>query len=188
MNPNTASPELAALRQHWRRWMVVVAQHAARCQGAPVVDAQQYQILHQELLRACAAAGNTAPGTGRQLPERLEELARPWLTARVLEQTDREIILDLLARCRLAEKELYPASRGYAIPRWTLVAAVPLGIATAMVVLLWTGARTLRIENWLGDLYDMLGRITQRNGWWFVAAAAILIAIAVVWRSGRKLT
>src|SRR4051794_8887263 len=102
MKPPVNSPELAALRRHWHHWTALVARHTRR-QGAQVVSPQEYQALHRELLAACAAAAGAAEGTSRELYQRLEELARPWLTARVLELTDHEILLDLQARCQLAE-------------------------------------------------------------------------------------
>jgi hypothetical protein len=190
MKRQVTSPELAALGRHWRRWTALVALHAGRARGAGVVDAQEYQALHQDLLAACAAAGGTARGSGREFYQGLEELARPWLTARVLELTDRDILLDLLARCRRADRELHPPSR----LRAGLLRAVPvvaLPGAAAAVVLLgraadWNG---LPAREWLLGRVQALGLTAQGSGWWFLlAASAVLLATAVVWRSGRKLT
>src|SRR5262245_61740328 len=136
MRPQVTSPDLAALRPLWHRWTVLVALHARR-RGAQVVGPREYQTLHQGLVAACAALAGAAEGTQREFYERLEDLARPWLTARVLEQTNGEILLDLLARCRQAEQELYPGSRPLPVLRWAVAAFALLGALAAVVLLSW---------------------------------------------------
>src|SRR4051794_3954084 len=138
MSPQATPPGLAALRRHWHRWTALVALQARRGRGAHVVDSQEYQTLHRELVAACVAAGGAAEGTQREFYQRLEDLVRPWLTARVLEQTDREILTDLLVRCRQADQELNPHSRSRAVLRWPVAAFSLLGAVAAVILLGWT--------------------------------------------------
>jgi hypothetical protein len=186
MRPHITSPDLAALRRLWRRWTALVALQARRGRGAQVVDPQEYQTLHRELVAACFAAGAAAEGTQREFYQRLEDLARPWLTARVLQQTDREILLDLLARCRQAEQELY--SRRRAVLRWAAAAFALLGAVAAVILLGWTtqGSELPPLE-WVRGQLHALWLIAQGIGWWYVLGAlGLLLAIVLVWRSGRK--
>ena len=188
MRPQATSPDLAALRRHWRRWTALVALQARRGRGAQVVDPQEYQTLHQELVAACVAAGGAAEGTQREFYQRLEDLVRPWLTARVLEQTDHQILMDLLARCRQAEQELDPRSRPRAVLLWAVAAFVLLGAVAAAVILLgWTGQGTeLPSLGWVQGRLHALRLIAQGTEWWYVLGAlGLLLAMVLVWR-GRK--
>jgi hypothetical protein len=156
------------------------------------MDPEAYQALHRELVAACRALGGPAEGTKREFYQRLEELARPWLTARVLEQADREILLDLLARCRQAEQELQPPPRPRAVLRWAL-AAVALFLAVAVVIrLVWTPDRIWSpAQEWVRGRWAALMLPAQVTGdaWWFIPGAlAILVGMVVVWRSGRRFT
>jgi hypothetical protein len=187
MTPHAPSPDLAALRRHWRHWTALVALHARRRRGARVVGPQHYQTLHQQLLAACAAASEAAPQNERALYQRLEDLARPWLSARALEQTDREILLDLLARCRQADEELRPRSPLPGL-RWLVAGVALLGTTTAVIRLgpsvEWSG---LPGRDWVLGHLHAIALMAAGGGWWFLAAAtAIGLAIIVVWRSGRN--
>jgi hypothetical protein len=188
MKRQVTSPELTALRRHWRRWTQFVALQV-RHQGAQVVAAaQEYQTLHQELMAACVAVGGAAEGTTREFYQRLENLARPWLTASALAQADHEILLNLLAHCRYVEKELGLGYWGRGVRRWVLAGVALLVVATAVVLLLgwagkWTGLPSL--EGMRAHLQALAQRL-QGTWWWVVAAVtALLLAIVVVWRSGR---
>jgi len=167
----------------------LVALQARRGRGAHLVDPQEYQRLHQDLVAACVAAGGAAEGAQREFYQRLEELARPWLTARVLEQTDHDILMDLLARCRQAEQELGLGSQGRGVLRWVVAVAALLGVMTAVVILLgwgkkWTGLPSLGSVR--GRLHA-LALAVPGIGWWLIlGAVALLLAMFVVWRSGRN--
>jgi hypothetical protein len=190
MRPQVAPPELAALRRHWRRWTALVAVHARR-RGAGAVDLREYEALHRELLGACRALGGAAGGARREFYQCLEELAGPWLTSRSLEQVDRPLLLGLLARCRRAERELRPPGSGPGpVPLWAAGAVAMAAAVTAVMLLVWNAGQVwLAAQGWLGGRWLALvpaARTTGEAGWWFAGGVGVaLVAIVLVWRSGR---
>jgi hypothetical protein len=184
------SPELAALRQHWRWWTALVEVFAGRHRGARVVDPEEYQALHRQLLAACRTLAGGAEGPERQLYQRLEELVRPWLTVYALRQADREILLDLLVRCRQAEQELPSQFRPRRVPRWA--AAALIGIVAVAVLLVFTAGAWFLDQEWVRGRWHALVRTVQAAEglqWWYVPVAiAVVAAMVLVWRSGRNLT
>ena len=89
----------------WRAWTAVIEQPAFR-RTQRRIQPDGYRSLHGELIRACRSRVETADEVKRPFYERLVALAQPWLTSRLLEQSDREILFDLLICCREAELEL----------------------------------------------------------------------------------
>jgi hypothetical protein len=188
MKPPVTPPGLTTLRRHWHRWTAVVALHARR-RGAQVVDAQEYQTLRQELVAACVAAGGAADGSQQEFYQSLADLARPWLSARALEQADREILRHLLARCRQAEQELSPRSRGPAVLRWVAGFSL-LGAVAAVTVLAWKGQGTgLPPPEWPQGRMHAVRLIARGAGGWFVLGAlALLLVTILIGRGGRDVT
>src|SRR4051812_4508289 len=95
-----------ALRDCWRRWTVIVDLFARGRPARRRVDPAVYNTLHRELLTTCRSLADSAGEESRAYYERLEELARPWLSPKTLAHADREILDGLLARCRAVEAEL----------------------------------------------------------------------------------
>jgi hypothetical protein len=60
--------------------------------------------MHGQLLASCLA--RAAEEEGRDYFKRLLELARPWLARRILEQADRDILLDLYCQCQRIDRDL----------------------------------------------------------------------------------
>ena len=71
------------------------------------MDPDDYESLHRELIRVCRSRLETSDEVNRPFYERLVDLARPWLTLKSLEHSDREILFDLLICCREADLELH---------------------------------------------------------------------------------
>jgi hypothetical protein len=192
MKPQVTPPELATLRRHWSQWTALVALHARQRRGAWVVDPQEYQALHRELLVACRALGGAA-GARREFYLRLEELARPWLTSQALEQADRELLLGLLARCQQVEKELQRSSGLGADLRWAVAVVALSGAVAVGILLVWNaGWAWAPAQEWLRGWWQklvLMARDTGEAWWWFVAGVLVALgAIVVAWRSGRSFT
>jgi hypothetical protein len=193
VKPQVPSSELAALRRHWRRWTAVVAAQARSRRGAFALDREAYQALHQKLMVACRALGGATEGREREFYQRLEELARPWLTTWVLEQADRKLLCDLLARCRQAERELQPPSRPWPVLRWSVAGVALLGALAVVILLVWTADWIwFPGQAWVQGgwhAFWLMAWGTRDPPWWFVPSVlAILLAMVVVWRSGRSYT
>jgi hypothetical protein len=100
--PAMAMHELDTLPQLWRRWTEVVRLFASGASSRLRLNPAEYQALHRALLQAFHAQG---AGPERTVWLRsVEQLVQPWLSASALEHADRELLADLLGRCRDIEK------------------------------------------------------------------------------------
>ena len=70
------------------------------------MDPRAYERLHRELLAACRSLAVSAGEESRADYEGLEVLARPWLSPRILEHADPQLLDSLLERGRQVETEL----------------------------------------------------------------------------------
>ena len=94
------------LRIYWRAWMAVVERFALR-RNHRRVEPEVYKSLHGGLIRACRSRVEVAEEVKRPFYEHLVDLVQPWLTLKLLEHSDREILFDLLICCREADLELH---------------------------------------------------------------------------------
>ena len=94
------------LKKCWRTWTAVVERFALRRTRHPS-DPDEYKSLHTRLIQACRSRIEASDEVERSLYEDLVTLAQPWLTLGSLVQLDRELLFDLLIRCRQAELELH---------------------------------------------------------------------------------
>jgi hypothetical protein len=97
--------EDAELKSQWRAWTAVIELFALR-RTRRRVDPEDYEVLHNQLIRTCRSRAEASDELKRPLYESLETLAQPWLTLGSLVRLDREILFDLLIRCRQAELRL----------------------------------------------------------------------------------
>ncbi len=93
------------LGDYWSRWTAIVAIFARRRPARRRVDSRVYAALRHDLIAACRSLAE-ADEERRPYYTALEDTVRPWLSPRVLERTDREILFTLLLRCRELEREL----------------------------------------------------------------------------------
>ena len=106
MKGRTGSLETAVLKTRWRRWLKIVELFASERPARRRVDPEAYGMLQKELVTTCrslAAAANEVDGAFYRY---LEDLVQPWLSPLVLWRADREILCDLLVRCRQVERAL----------------------------------------------------------------------------------
>ena len=95
-----ATHQLGPLPELWRRWLGVVTQFARRAPGRVRLIAGQYEALQRALLTACQDVVENAEPELKGRLQRLEQLVRPWLNAASLENADKELLENLVARCR----------------------------------------------------------------------------------------
>jgi hypothetical protein len=134
MTQRGGSVELVALRSRWRRWTAIVELFASR-RGRCRVSPQAYRALHGELTGRCRSLSASADGPSREFCRGLEDLVQPWMNTGALAKADREILNDLLARCRLAERELRERTRGPASRRRCAAALASTAIVAGSVLL-----------------------------------------------------
>ncbi len=184
-------PDVSALRRPWRQWAAAVELFARRRRGRRRVDPRAYQAVHGELLAACRALAASCEGEQRARCQRLEEMVRPWMSCRVLELAEAEILLDLLARCRQAEREWGLRTRADAARRWlgpglallAALAAAGFLAATANWLLLpaWGWLKDWLHVTWLGVKRSSDLELLGVGG-----VLVVLVAIYVVSRAARS--
>jgi hypothetical protein len=62
--------------------------------------------LYKSLLDACRARAAKAQGPRQEFYLRLTEFVLPWMTPKVLDSTDRELLYSVLSHCRQFEQDL----------------------------------------------------------------------------------
>jgi hypothetical protein len=182
-------PGLVALRRPWRRWAEVVESFALRRPGRGRLREREYEALHRLPLQTCRSLADAAGEVRRGYYQGLEDLVRPWLTPRTLEQADGEILLALLARCRQVGRELGGSGWGPVARR-----AARRGLAAAAVAGLYV---VLSRADWLTrPAAECVREVCRQFRWavrqsneverWLASGCvAVLVAMLVVWRSAR---
>jgi hypothetical protein len=186
MGSQKEATELATLRNRWRKWTALIEKFARRHRTRCSADAEAYRKLHKEVLELCRSLAGRADETRRAFFESLEELAKPWLNPEVLERTDWEILLDVVARCDQAAGELGGRRYGPGGGRWGRGALVLGAILLGLAGLAWAADRLG------GQLLDWVKARGQGVSFaieapYLVVAGifGIPIAIYLVWYSAR---
>jgi hypothetical protein len=183
--------ELVVLRRGWRRWVAIIELFARRRRARHRVDLQAYGALHKELIAACRSLADSAEGTARDFYQGLEDLTRPWWTPRVLAKADREILVDLLIRCRQAERELggrvwVATARRRSIPVLASSAAV-----AAVVLLTWTAGRRWspvldRVQSWSDFVWYSIKHSSEIERLFVISLIVAGASAYVVSRAARE--
>ncbi len=174
--------------RRWRRWAAVVERVARH--GGVRMGPGEYEALHGEVLAGCRALAESGGDEDRSFYHSLEGLAGPWLGPHVLAQADREILADLLTRCRDAERQMnhrvwlaVTDGRAARLILFVLVAvAVALPLATADRLLPTVLERARQAAHLLEHA------VLQSSAFERLFAAgvlAVLVAVFVVSRSAR---
>jgi hypothetical protein len=135
-------PESGTLWKAWRQWTAIV-EHFERRRPHGNVNKQTYEKLYRTLIAGCRAHAAKAQGPRKEFYLRLADLVLPWMTPRVLESTDREILSSVLAYCRQFEHELLdptellPGSEDGASSRHGWWLALFALLASFVLVLSW---------------------------------------------------
>jgi hypothetical protein len=171
----------ASLRTNWSRWTAIVELFARRRPARRRVDPVSFGALRRELITACRALAASGNESEHALSEHLENLFRPFLTPTVLEKTDREVLYDLLDRCKESERVL----RGQTSTRsvdfrftpvllTTLLALVPILICVTWRI--WM-PRWHRLQDWSDAVWISLTRSNDLQ--WIVVFGSIVVLASI---------
>jgi hypothetical protein len=191
MKRRSEPPEVAALRARWCRWVEVVELFARRRPGRRQVDSREYVILYKELIRDCHGLGDSASEVEKSFYRYLEELVRPWLAPGMLARSDRDILLDLLARCRQAERRLGVRSWTRVVSDWAPRAIMLSLLAAAGITFFMTGAggwlwALSRLRGWSDDLWFAAKYSSDVERLCFVGVVLIVVSMFTVSRAPRS--
>src|SRR5262249_10112066 len=125
----------ASLLKSWRRWTATVATFALGRRSRRFRDPRAFTTLRNQLLATLRARAAEIDGPERDFYLTLEEVISPWVHLRSLARQDREILGDLLARCRQIERILKHRSKG--ATSGAMVATVSFVLAVAAALLCW---------------------------------------------------
>ena len=139
--------DLASLQERWQQWTNAIQSSVGHRDRLYRMDHQEYRKIHQTLLAACRAQVQQAEGKQKFFFQYLQDMASPWMSPETLASTDKDILQQLLARCRQAEREL--GCRKAVTRSWHWLALV--------VVALWQWALCC-----VGDLTRKRGRWCAR--------------------------
>jgi hypothetical protein len=98
--------ELATLRLCWQQWTRVVERYAFANRSRRPVDHAEYIRLHTRLLQSCRSLIEVSEDGQASFYESLVELAKPWMSSRILARTECLFLADLSVLCHRAEKQL----------------------------------------------------------------------------------
>jgi hypothetical protein len=167
MRRREQSPEKTTLRKCWGRWTRIVELFARRRVGRNRVEPQAYVTLHREVINGCRVLGAAASEEEAAFYRYAEDLAQPWLSLDVLARAERDILFDLLIRCRGVEAQLTHRSSVGSF----LVRAMPILLAMLIFVniLLWSGKILVFLKIMLDYARDWTDRL-----WFRVSSASDL--------------
>jgi hypothetical protein len=176
---------LGTLPVLWRRWTGVVARYAGCEPGRLRIGPAEYDTLHRELLQACQALAENADAERLAWLGSLEQLIRPWMGLGSLEHADRELLADVLSRCRIIDREL--SVRDWLAPlrrhRWLAVLVLGCLIVPPVLVAVVYWA-DVPIVDTLRPVWRWV-RVTLRDtgglGFWFAISGLVVFALCAVW-------
>lgn len=175
------------MRRCLARWREVVEGYARGRRGDPGM----YAGLHGELLLRCRALSEECGEEHKALCEEVEKLVRPWLSSAALIQAKQDILLEMLQRCRQAERRLGRPSWLEVGRQWLRPALATVMGGTVLGVLVWATVRW-----WLplrslfkGTRYEIriaLERLGTSERWMLGGAIAIVLAMVVLSRTAKS--
>lgn len=192
MNRHTKpTAEVTKLRSCWNRWTAIIELFARRRPGRSRVEPRSYAALHRELLATCRALGATADEATRAHCASMEDLAGPWLTPHVLDRADREILLDLMFRCRAIRRELSGRRLPEESGRWAGLLLLIAGIVAAGALLVWSADGILapavdRLDHWAAVARVALRRSSTTDRLGVLALVVVVSSIFVASRTSRS--
>jgi hypothetical protein len=155
------------------------------------VDPVAYETLYGQLIDACRSVVDSAEGEKPGYSEGLEGLVRPWMNPRTLAHTDREILEDLLARCRQVERELRGhRARSPCLTRIVKVSPVAVGMVGGLFLLRNPDVDLVPVigllRAWSDPIWLAARGSTELQRLGVVAAAVIVVSIRIVSRTARS--
>lgn len=100
------SNAIEELRDHWVHWTSLVELFVRRRRARHKVSAEAYEQAHAQVVQSCRWMVSMVDDDEKTYFRGLEELAAPWVSPSSFRMHDREILGNLLHRCRRVEREL----------------------------------------------------------------------------------
>jgi hypothetical protein len=185
------SPKKIALQKCWGRWTQIVELFARRQPAQRRVDPKSYVALRRELIEHCQAMAASANDVDAIFYRYLEDLVQPWLDPVVLSRTDRDILFDLLIRCKDAQSQLrghswiriFPSMTAPTLVVALLFAITPLWLGRLLVLLLTI---VNRARSWSDELWFNVTYASSVHWMSSIGCALLVISVYLVYRTSRS--
>src|SRR5579864_7654788 len=141
MRQRRGASAVAELRRYWEQWTSIVELFARQRRTRKHVDPEVYEAVYNDVLHACRSIASMLDGEEQVYFQDLEQLALPWVSTKSFEHTDRDILSDLLTRCRRAERELGGRARAFLDFHEAVRFLLSVTVAAGLIFLFWTTAR-----------------------------------------------
>ena len=191
MRGREQSPVHMALRKTWGQWTKIVELFARRKVARRKVDPKSYAALRRELIQQCQVLAASANDVDALLYRYLEDLVQPWLDLVVLSRVDRDILSDLLIRCKAAQLQLRGHSWIGTLPAMTAPTLIVALLFATMP--LWTGRLIVllltilnRARSWSDELWFTVSYASNVQWMFSVGCALLAISIYLVHRTSRS--
>jgi hypothetical protein len=191
MDCPSRSNELDLLRRKWQQWVDVVELFARRARRRSRVNPETYSMLHRDLVQTCRAFASKTGTRQQEFFCSLQEMVQPWLTPRILAQTEQTMLADLLDSSLRAEWQLTGRKRRPWLRRWMLRGIVLGSVAGGIlwVASYYPGPVVLLLallpELWEWFL-DTLAEVTAVQWLLLVGTLGVLAGMFIVLRVPRS--
>ena len=175
------------LRRRLERWRQAVEVYARGLRDDP----QKYAAVHGQLLQYCREMAQEAGGQQKAFYEDVEQVVRPWINAQALIQADKEILIEMLQRCRMAERVLSGQSLLKVNRRWLKPILMVLAGGLSLAVLAWATVRwwLLLKGTFKGARFQItwaLDRLGTAERWMIGGSIAIIVAMFLLSRTAKS--
>jgi hypothetical protein len=175
------------LRRRLERWREAVELYARGTRGDP----RKYAAAHGQLLQYCREMAQVAPDQQKKFYEEIEQVARPWINVQALLQADKEILVEMLQRCRHTERVLRGRSWLRVNRRWMKPILMVLVGGVSLAVLVWAAVRwwLLLKGTFKGARFQItmaVDRLGVGERWIIGGSIAIIVAMFLLSRTAKS--
>jgi hypothetical protein len=179
------------LKEDLERWTKLIEPFARSRSARSRVDLGEFARLHHRITAQCRNLASTSDDDGRKLYEELEATVQPWLSPRVLAETDNDLLNQLLERCRRLECALGSRTKPRPVRRFPapvlallVAAATVAGAFLSTIDGLWAGLREA-LQDLSRTIHHACGRLSDMEQLFALAVVLIVISVYNVTRTAR---
>jgi hypothetical protein len=191
MKRRQQSPDRRVLQKCWGQWTEIIELFALRRRARKRLDPRAYVELHRELTERCRVLARSSNDVEAAFYRYLEDLVQPWLDLAILTRCERDILFDLLIRCRQIETQLGGRSWFRSVPAWCPPALVAMFFFAIM--LLWMGRFSILLttilnhaRDWSDDLYLRAIHSSDAERLFLIGCILVAISIYAVSRTAKS--
>jgi hypothetical protein len=175
------------LRRRLERWRGVVERYARGLRADP----RKYAAAHGQLLQYCRKMAQTSGEEQKIFYEEVEQVVRPWINVQALIQADKELLVEMLQRCRKAEYELGGGPWLKARLHWRRPVLMVLAGGVSLAILAWATMRwwLLLKSTFKGARLQItlaLDRLGVIERWMVGGTIAIIVAMFLLSRTAKS--